>query len=148
MTKLDGHDTLWHKAYKLAEKYHEGQVDKAGSPYMEHLLKVSSTVVTLDEQVVALLHDILEDTSCSATDLVCYGIPERLVTSIEAMSRKSGEQYSEFIKRVKKDPIARIVKLADLEHNMDETRFKDPSTYPESLKKRYLKAKQELLDVT
>lgn len=148
MKYTEEHDTLWHKAYKIAEKYHDGQVDKAGKPYMEHILKVSSTVMSLDEQVVALLHDVLEDTSCSATDLVDYGIPERLVTSIEAMSRKPGEQYSAFIKRVKKDPIARTVKLADLEHNMDETRFKDPSAYPESLRKRYLKAKQDLLDVT
>ncbi|WP_442638202.1 GTP pyrophosphokinase [Rossellomorea marisflavi] len=141
-------DTLCQIAHSIAEKYHKNQVDKAGMPYMIHVTTVASKVMTCDEHVVALLHDVIEDTECSATDLTDYGIPVRLVRSIEAMTRLEGETYAEFILRVKKDPIARKVKLADLEHNMDETRMSDPSQYPDSLRKRYLKAKKELLDIS
>lgn len=112
---------------------------------MEHLLAVASTVVTYDEKVVSLLHDIIEDTTCCAMDLLRYGIPERLVTAIQALTRQPGEAYSDFILRVLKDPIARVVKLADLRHNLDSSRFTDPSLYPESLRKRYTKAVGVLL---
>lgn len=148
MTKFFCCDTLCQIAYSIADKYHKNQVDKAGMPYMNHVTTVAFKVMTCDEHVVALLHDVIEDTECTATDLVDYGIPEHLVRSIEAMTRLDGETYFDFIKRVKKDPIARKVKLADLEHNMDETRMSDPSQYPESLRKRYVKAKAELLDIS
>lgn len=145
MKEWEKHGTLCHKAYLLAKKYHKNQVDKAGNDYMEHLLAVASTVVTYDEQVVSLLHDIIEDTTCCAIDLLRYGIPERLVTAIQALTRQPGEAYSDFILRVLKDPIARVVKLADLRHNLDSSRFTDPSLYPESLRKRYTKAVGVLL---
>lgn len=138
--------TLCHKAYTLAKKYHEDQVDKAGNDYIEHLLVVASTVMAQDEIVVALLHDIIEDTSCTAIKLIEYGIPGRLVASIEAITRLSGETYDEFILRVRKDPIARTVKLVDLQHNLDASRFDDPLLYPESLRKRYEKAVGVLLE--
>ena len=145
MKEWEKSGTLCHKAYTLANKYHKDQVDKAGNDYIEHLLAVASTVMAQDEIVVSLLHDIIEDTSCCAIDLLEYGIPRRLITSIEAITRLSGETYAEFILRVRKDPIARTVKLADLQHNLDASRFDDPSLYPESLRRRYERALGVLL---
>ena len=146
MTNHYFYDTLCHKAKKIASKYHKGQVDKAGEDYLEHIRAVASTFMTQDEHVVALLHDILEDTACTVDDLYRYGIPHRLIVSIEALTRCEGERYFEFIARLMKDPIAVKVKIADIRHNLDASRFPDPSTYPPSLKKRYEKALEMLLE--
>ena len=139
------HGTLCHKALKIAERYHKGQVDKAGNDYMEHVLAVSSSFMSQNEYVVSLLHDIIEDTTCRASDLIEYGIPQRLIVAIESMTRRDGERYFDFIKRLMQDPIAVKVKIADIRHNLDATRFPDPSLYPASLKKRYEKALEMLL---
>lgn len=146
MTNLYFYDTLCHKARKIASKYHAGQVDKAGNDYMEHLIAVSSIFMAQDEHVVALLHDILEDTSCAVDDLYRYGIPHRLIESILAMTRREGEAYFDYIQRLMKDPVAVKVKIEDLRHNLDASRLPVPSTYPPSLKKRYEKALGMLLE--
>ena len=146
MTETNFYDMLCYKARKIAWKYHKGQLDKAGKDYSEHLIAVSSTFMSQDEHVVALLHDVLEDTTCTVDDLYRYGIPHRLVTSILAMTRREGESYFDFILRLMDDPIAVKVKIADIRHNLDVSRFPDPSTYPASLKKRYEKALEMLLE--
>lgn len=148
MTNLYFYDTLCHKAKKIALKYHKGQLDKAGKDYMEHLIKVSSTFMTQDEHIVALLHDILEDTSCTVDNLHQYGIPARLIEAVVAMTRREGEAYFDYIQRLMQDPIAVKVKIADLRHNLDASRFPVPSSYPPSLKKRYEKALGMLLEQT
>lgn len=146
MTNHYFYDTLCYRARKIAIKYHKGQVDKAGNDYLEHIQAVASTFMTQDEHIVALLHDILEDTSCTVDDLYQYGIPQRLVVSIVAMTRLEGESYFDFIARLMLDPIAVKVKIADIRHNLDASRFADPSAYPPSLKKRYEKALGLLLE--
>lgn len=127
------------KALELAKKYHAGQVDKLGVPYMEHVLAVANGVQTTEERVVALLHDVLEDTICTREVLVKEGIPLHLVEAVEAMTRREGESYMEFIKRVGKNSIARAVKLSDLKHNLDA----DGSRLKKALKSK----KEDSLDL-
>lgn len=134
------YDIICHKAYSVAEKYHKNQVDKAGKEYMSHLTVVASSFMAQDLIVVALLHDVLEDTPCTEADLLRHEIPEDLIASVKTLTRKHGEPYFEYIARVKQDPRAVEVKLADLKHNMDESRFANPADYPLSLRKRYAKA--------
>lgn len=137
------------KAYELACRFHKGQVDKLGVPYIEHVKAVCDGVQTSEEKVVASLHDILEDTPCTRQILLAEGIPEHLIVSVEALTRRSDETYQTFIMRVAKDERARKVKLSDLAHNLDEdgSRYenalranKDASPLPESLKARYREA--------
>ena len=140
---------LKHRAYELATKYHDGQVDKLGIPYIGHLEAVAQGVDKIEEKIVALLHDILEDTPCRREILLAEGIPAYLVKSIEAMTRRPGETYKAFIERVARDVIARAVKRSDLKHNLDEdgSRLKAAKSFhkgelletlpPESLKTRY-----------
>ena len=109
-------------AAALSKSAHAGQADKAGKPYYLHPLYVSERVSTEDEKIVALLHDVLEDTfTCPET--ICDLFGDRVLEAVIAMTRKKQETYEEFIQRVAKDPIARAVKIEDIKHNMDLTRL-------------------------
>lgn len=129
----------------IAYKFHLGQKDKAGRSYMEHLSFVAHNVDTDDDKIVAYLHDVLEDTDCTADDLLNkYGIEPELVDAIIAITKIKGESYNDYLKRVGENDISRRVKLKDILHNSDETRLPDPSRYPERLRIKYRKAYQYL----
>lgn len=116
-------EDLERKCYLIAEQFHKGQVDRGGNPYIDHPIAIAKKMTSIEGKCVALLHDILEDTSCSVKMLLDFGIPSYIVTSVEQLTRKSEETYKEYIQRVAKDKIAREIKIADLEHNMDLTRL-------------------------
>jgi len=128
-------DELITKALVHASRAHRGQRDKRGRPYIKHVTEVSAAV---DHEgtypiVVALLHDVLEDTE--DTDLSAY--PTQIQEAIHAITRKVGETYADYIERVAKNPLARLVKLADLRLNH--------ATAPnKSLKERYARAIKRL----
>lgn len=111
------------KAIALAAKHHEGQTDKAGKPYIFHLLKVMMDVEKNNEMIVAVLHDILEDTSVTIDDLKNQGFSNQILSSIISLTKLSYESYDDFIDRVCLDPLAAKVKLADLCHNRDIKRL-------------------------
>jgi hypothetical protein len=111
------------QALELARRFHQGQLDKAGRPYLEHIMRVVNGVQTDDEKLVAAMHDLVEDTPLSFGDLICAGAPNRIVHAVEALTRQDGEDYHDFIGRAASDPIARPVKLADLADNSDEGRL-------------------------
>ena len=111
------------QAVDLATRFHAGQVDKAGNPYIEHVLRVMDAVDTDQEKLVAVMHDLLEDTPLTASDLHCAGCPPQIVDGVEAMTKRDGEDYDDFIRRAAVHPIARAVKAADLADNADETRL-------------------------
>ena len=111
------------QAVDLATRFHAGQVDKAGNPYIEHVLRVMDAVDTDREKLVAVMHDLLEDTPLTASDLQCAGCPPQIVDGVEAMTKRDGEDYEDFIRRAAVHPIARAVKAADLADNADETRL-------------------------
>ena len=110
-------------ALSIATKAHRGQFDKVGIDYIEHPIYVASQVDSEEEKAVALLHDVIEDSSVTADELLNAGLPETVVTAVQILSKKKGQAYQTYLKTVKSNPLARAVKLADLKHNSDLSRL-------------------------
>lgn len=128
------------KAMKLAYEKHAGQVDKAGMPYILHPLQVADQMDDEDETVVALLHDVLEDTDTTVSDLIRAGFTERQVDALVALDHKKDMPYMEYIKnQVFWNEIAVKVKYFDLLHNMNLNRFGGviPPGAQERIEKKY-----------
>ena len=104
-------------------KKHSGQKDKSGKPYIQHPMFVSSHCKTYEAKVVALLHDVLEDTDATIEDLKKIGLGQKEIDAIVLLTKPEKEDYMHYVKRVAQNPIAREVKMADLTHNMDLTRL-------------------------
>lgn len=115
------------RAIAIAATAHEGQVDKGGAPYILHPLKVMLRVNTLEERIVAVLHDVVEDCGVSLDDLRKEGFSETVLTAIASVTKVPGESYEAFVERAAQNPIGRVVKLADLEENSDLSRIAQPS---------------------
>ena len=111
------------RAIELAKQHHEGQTDKAGKPYIEHPLRVMNQVESEEEKIVAVLHDIVEDTNISLNDLRNEGFSEEVVSAVECLTKQDGENYDSYIERISFNPLAVKIKLADLEDNRDLTRL-------------------------
>lgn len=110
-------------ALSIATEAHRGQFDKAGIDYIEHPIFVASQVDSEEEKAVTLLHDVIEDSSVTAEELLNAGLPETVVTAVQILSKKKGQDYQTYLKTVKSNPLARAVKLADLKHNSDLLRL-------------------------
>ncbi len=106
-------------AIAFAARAHAGQQDKAGEPYILHPLRVMLRCATEDERMAAILHDVVEDCGVTLDDLRRAGFPAEVVRAVDLLSRREGEAYEAFIERLRPDPLARRVKLADLEDNID-----------------------------
>lgn len=119
------------RAIELATHYHRGQVDKAGQPYILHPMRVMMQMDTIEEMMVAVLHDILEDTKCDYKDLRDNGFSDGadgpfisvVIEPLRALTRKYGEKYYNYMDRVKQNRVAIKVKLADLRDNMNMDRM-------------------------
>ena len=121
------------KAIALAAQAHVDQVDRAGQPYILHPLRMMMRLATQsaalrteereDAQIVAILHDVVEDTPTTLDDLRAAGFAERILAAIDCVTRREEESYDEFVTRSQSNPLARLVKLADLEDNMDLKRI-------------------------
>ncbi|QNM96441.1 HD domain-containing protein [Chitinimonas koreensis] len=118
--------TLEH-AIALAARAHAGQVDKAGAPYILHPLRLMLTLGHNDERIVAVLHDVVEDCGWTAEALRAEGFSAAVVAAVEAVTRRDGESYEDFVLRAAADPLARRVKLADLRDNCDLGRIAAPT---------------------
>ncbi len=105
------------KALQIAARAHEGQKDKDGQPYILHPLRVMNAVEGEAEKVVAILHDVIEDTSVTAEDLRREGFDETVLAALDCVTHRKGEPYADYVVRCKSDEIGRRVKLADLEDN-------------------------------
>ena len=110
----------------LATNGHAGQYDRGGNPYILHALKVLHYLKSDDEdlQVMAVGHDLIEDTNTTYSDLRAAGISERAISGIRALTKVPGETYDEYKERVFANEDAMRVKLADLRHNSDIRRLK------------------------
>lgn len=111
-------------AIALALFVHRGVVDKGGAPYILHPLRVMMRFDSADEQIVSALHDVVEDSEVTLDDLRERGFSADVVRAVDALTRRSDETYEDFITRAAADPIARVVKLADIEDNLDLRRLK------------------------
>lgn len=125
-------------AISIAKEYHSGQVDKNGEDYILHPLRVMEQMQTTEGKIVAVLHDVIEDTECSKDILLQLIGSKRIIEVVELLSRGEGENYFDYVMKLKPDPIAKAVKIADLRDNLGR-----PGA-PESLRKRYHKALQML----
>ncbi|EFX37397.1 HD domain-containing protein [Streptococcus infantis] len=127
-------------ALSIARKAHEGQLDKAGVDYIEHPIYVASQVDTEEEKAVALLHDVIEDSPVSAEGLLQAGLPETVVTAVQVLTKKKEQDYQTYLETVKKNPLARLVKLSDLKHNSDLSRLSSITEKDRERLKKYKKA--------
>jgi len=133
------------QAISLAAKQHEGQVDKANAPYILHPLRVMLNVPTIQHKIVAVLHDILEDTETTIEDLYQFGFQEHLIDAIVALTKKQGETRLEAAQRARQNPIARVVKLADINDNMNLSRIQSPTVKDFERLKEYQQVRDLLL---
>ena len=119
MTETD----LVSPARRLAERHHAGQVDKAGAPYIGHILRVADRVSHLDSEAIAagLLHDVLEDTAATEDELAAAGIPATVIEAVVLLT-KTGGPLADYYARIRNNPIALAVKLADIADNNDPSR--------------------------
>jgi (p)ppGpp synthase/HD superfamily hydrolase len=136
-------------ALLIAVKAHKGQRDKAGETYILHPLRVMMQMDTEEERIVAILHDVAEDAKNWTIDgLKQEGFNERVVDAINYITRRKKEgqkePYEEFIERVKNNPLAIKVKIADLKDNMEVTRLKKMTKKDIEKLKDYHRALQNL----
>ena len=111
------------RALKLCFQAHKDQTDKNGMPYVFHPFHLAEQMANEREVTVALLHDVIEDTPYTLDNLIDMGFDQNVVDAIELMTHDAGIPYMEYIATIKTNAIARKVKLADLRHNSDLTRF-------------------------
>lgn len=137
---------MLNKAIEIATRAHAGQVDKAGEPYILHPLRVMLTRETELERICAVLHDVIEDTNITFDDLRNEGFSENVITILDCLTKRDGENYDAFINRVLKNETACRVKLADLCDNMDLTRIHNPTEKDKERVQKYNKASERILD--
>ena len=126
-------------ALQIAQKAHAGQVDKAGKDYILHPMTVASYMDTDIEKTIAYLHDVLEDTDVTV-DALRKIFPNEIVDTLITLTHKKDESYFEYIQRVSKSKLAKKVKVADLLHNLDITRIKEPTKQDYERLEKYKKA--------
>ena len=111
------------KALKLAFDAHKDQLDKSELPYVFHPFHLADQMETEDETVVALLHDVVEDTKYTFDDIRAMGFSEKVIEALTLLTHDDAEPYLEYVARLRDNALARKVKLADLRHNSDLTRL-------------------------
>lgn len=132
------------KAILFALKAHNGQKDKAGKNYILHPLRVMLCFEKEQQQIAAVLHDVLEDTEMTEKDLQKAGFSQQVIEAIVCLTKKEKECYFDYIQRIKQNDIAREVKLADLEDNMNLKRIQNVTQEDIQRVEKYKKAKKIL----
>ncbi len=127
-------------AISLAVEAHRGQKDKAKAPYILHPLRVMLRMETETDKIVAVLHDVLEDSEATARDLQKAGYSAEIVEAIKYLTRSKEEEYEQFIERVKGNTLAVKIKIADLEDNLNFERIKEPNEDDLKRYERYRRA--------
>ena len=120
------------KAMKLAYKAHEGQYDQSGVPYIFHPVHVAEQMDDEITTCIALLHDVLEDTTLSLQELEAE-FPREITDVVLLLTHEPDENYLDYIRKLCQSPLARKVKLADIAHNSDETRLSSITPDPAQL---------------
>ena len=132
------------EAMKIAYAAHHGQVDKAGMPYVLHPVHLAEQMEDEYSTCVALLHDVVEDTAVTLEDLKKV-FPQPVIEAVALMTHAKEEPYLEYVAKLKANPIARAVKLADIAHNSDQSRVPDMAPELRSYFREKYRAAYELL---
>ena len=135
---------LVEKAILLSAAAHRGQRDKAGAPYILHPLRMMMRMETPEAQMAAMLHDVVEDAGWTLEALRQAGFPEVVVAAVDHLTRRAEEPYEAFVVRAAQHPLARQIKKADLEDNMDLRRLRTLTDDDHARIARYLRAWQVL----
>lgn len=137
------------RAIEIALEAHDGQVDKAGEPYILHPLRVMMSLETEVDQIVGVLHDVIEDTEWMLVELGEHeGFSEAVLEALDSVTRRAGEPYFDFILRVGHNEIGRRVKLADLRDNMDLSRLPNILSRDIARRQRYGTALEMLQNIS
>ena len=115
------------KAIEMAACAHAGKVDNAGAPYVFHPLRLMLAVSGPYERMTAVLHDVVEDTAVTLDDLRAAGFPPEVIDAVGILTKREGESRLDAAVRASRNPVARVVKLADVEDNMDLRRIANPT---------------------
>ena len=134
-------------AIALAVKAHTSQEDKGGNPYILHPLRVMAKFEDKDYMIVAVLHDVIEDSSISLNDLKERGFSDVIIEAIDCLTKKENEGYDSFINRALSNDIARKVKIEDIKDNLDLNRLQNITEKDFLRIKRYKEALQVLTKV-
>lgn len=114
---------LTKKAMKICFNAHVDQVDKTGVPYVFHPFHLAEQMDDEESVCVALLHDVVEDTDWTFNDLIKEGFTENIINALRLLTHLDDTPYMEYVKKIKANPLAKKVKLADLKHNSDLSRL-------------------------
>lgn len=133
------------RARAIAESAHAGQVDKAGADYITHPLRVCDAVTGHDARIVALLHDVVEDSDWTLEGLREEGFSDAVVAAVDALTHREDEDYFDAVRRARDNDLARTVKLADLADNSDRTRLGTVTEDDERRLRKYAEARAIIL---
>ena len=128
------------RAVAIAAKAHEGQTDKAGMVYLLHPLRLMLQADSDEERMVAVLHDVVEDSDWTLEGLAAEGFSREVLSAVDSVTRRDEETYEEFVQRAGADPIGRRVKLLDLKDNCDLSRIPSPTEKDRARVAKYQRA--------
>lgn len=131
---------LTKKALKIAFLAHKDQVDKSGLPYIFHPFYLAEQMTDEATTCVALLHDVAEDTPLTFCDLEKEGFYPEIIEALKLLTHDDSVEYMDYVAEIKKNPIARTVKLADLHHNSDLSRLNQVTEQDIQRREKYLRA--------
>lgn len=114
---------LTKKALKISFEAHKNQVDKSGMPYVYHPFHLAEQMDAEETVIVALLHDVVEDTDYTLEDIRAMGFSDSVIDALALMTHDKSVPYMDYVAKIKSNPIAKAVKLADLKHNSDLSRL-------------------------
>lgn len=132
------------KAILIAAKAHDGQTDKGGNPYILHPARLATKAGSEEESIVAILHDVVEDSDNTLFDLKNAGFSIDIIEALDCLTKRADESYEDFITRIKLNPLATKVKILDLEDNSDVGRIPNPTDKDYARIDKYKKAIAEL----
>lgn len=138
-------NALLTRSIAIAADVHATQLDKAGQPYILHPLRVMMAVTSIEEKIVAVLHDVIEDSDTALEELSQSGYPSNIVTALDCITRREHETYDAFIQRVVTNKLASRVKVEDLKDNMNVFRLSSMTIKDTSRIVKYNKALQLIL---
>ena len=127
MYSKDQLNEMLRNAIGIAYMEHKDSTDKNGDLYILHPLWVMSNVKTVYQKIVAVLHDVVEDTRVTLIHLKNLGFPQDIIDAINAISRRDYESYDDYITRVSENKLATAVKIVDIQHNISPDRVKNLS---------------------
>ncbi len=132
--------SLLERAIEIAVQAHKGQRDRNGDPYVLHPLRLMLRGRTAEEKIVAVLHDVVEDSEWTLEQLRAEGFPAKIVAAVDNLTKRPRENYTKFVRRSASHPLSRQIKIFDLEDNMNPLRLKTVDAKALKRLKKYVRA--------